>query len=68
MSMGMYLLYLLASDRIGMHIITSFSPSPLADFHTELESISSHEQANAYIKYPVWSFTYLSIIFILDPA
>lgn len=68
MSMGLYLLYLLASDRIGTLIITTFSLSPLAEFHTELESISSHEQANAYIKYPVRSFRNLSIIFFLDPA
>jgi len=39
-TMGMYLLYLLATDRI-------------ADFHTELEAISSHEQKNAYIRYPI---------------
>jgi PAB1-binding protein PBP1 len=25
----------------------------LADFHTELESISSHEQSNTYIRYPI---------------
>ena len=39
-TLGLYLLYLLASERF-------------ADFHTELESLSSHEQSNAFIKYPI---------------
>ena len=39
-TLGLYLLYLLASERV-------------ADFHTELESLSSHEQSNAFIKYPI---------------
>ena len=40
MTIALYLLHLLASDRI-------------AEFHVELESISTHEQNHAYIKYPI---------------
>ena len=50
---GLYLLYLLASDRIGTLNLHATSALPIADFHTELESISSHEQNNAYIRYPI---------------
>ena len=50
---GLYLLYLLASDRIGTLKLHATFALPIADFHTELESISSHEQNNAYIRYPI---------------
>lgn len=39
-AMGLYLLYLLACDRI-------------AEFHTEIESFSQDERRNAYIRYPI---------------
>ncbi len=39
-AMGLYLLYLLACDRIS-------------EFHTEIESINQPERTNAYIRYPI---------------
>lgn len=52
-TMGLYLLYLLATDRIGTYNSLRYREYLPADFHTELESISSHEQNNAYIRYPI---------------
>jgi hypothetical protein len=46
MAMGLYLMYLLACDRIK-------------SFHTELESLTSSDRLNAYIHYPIQLERYL---------
>ncbi len=50
---GLHLLFLLSSDRIGMKLHLSVSMYLIAEFHTHLEALSSHEQYNPYIKYPI---------------